>query len=66
MSHSAGMVAKEGSYQDGEGTWTEAGVDDDLAEVNSKNFFRKLLVVGSEERMWEPSLRMHLILGRPE
>jgi hypothetical protein len=29
----AGMVARVGSFQGGEGTWAEAGVCEDLAEV---------------------------------
>ena len=48
-----GTVAGEGSFQGGEGTRVEAGVGDDLAEIDSgESFFRKLCVVGSQERMW--------------
>ena len=46
-----GTVAGEGSFQGGEGKRTEAGVVEDLAEVGSGKFFRKLWVVGSKQRM---------------
>ena len=60
----AGKVVGEGSFQGGEGTRAVAGGREDLAkvgysaEVDSGSFFRKLCVVGSEERMWKPSLKM--------
>jgi len=47
----------------------DAGVGEDRAEdgwsgeVHSGEFFRKLWMVGSEERMWKPSLRMCLRFG---
>ena len=49
----AGMVEREESLQDGEGTRAEVGVGEDLAEVGwSVGFlFRKLWLVGSEKRM---------------
>ena len=46
-------------------TWAEVGVGENLAEVDSGWYFRKLWMIGSEERMWKPSLRRHLSLGWP-
>ena len=53
-----GMVTTERAFQGGEGVWVEAGVGEDwveagwFMEVDSGGFFfRKLWVVGSEERM---------------
>ena len=48
----------------------DAGVGEDRAEegwsgeVHSGEFFRKLRVAGSEERMWKPSQRICLSFGR--
>ena len=60
----AGMVAREGSTCSGVGIRAE-----DLAEVgwfaDVDGIFRKLRVVGSEERMWKPSRRIHLSFGKP-
>jgi hypothetical protein len=66
----AGAVAGEGSFQGGKGTRAEADVGEDLAyvgwsvEVDSGGVLRKLCVVGSA-RMWKPSLRTLLNLGKP-
>ena len=38
---------------------------EDLAEVDSGGYLRKLRVVGSEERMRKPSRRIRLSFGRP-
>ena len=60
----AGTVAGEGSTGGGRGTRAE-----DLVEVGRfvevDSIFRKLRVVGSEERMWKPSRRIRLSFGRP-
>ena len=48
--------AGEGSYQGGDGTLVEVGVGEDLEEIGGLSkltvgFFRKLWVVGAEEKM---------------
>ena len=45
---SAGTVAREGSFQEGKRTRVEVGWS---TEVEGGKFFRKLCIVGSEERM---------------
>ena len=44
------IVARDGSFQDGEGARTGVGGGEDLAEVDNGSFF-KLWLVESEERM---------------
>ena len=62
----AGTVAGEGSMGGGGGTRAEDLAEvGRFAEVDGGDVFRKLRVMGSEERMWKPSRRIHLSFGRP-
>ena len=64
--HAVGTVVRERSTGSGGGTRAEdlAKVGR-FAEVDDGGIFRKLRVMGSEERVWKPSRRIRLSFGRP-
>ena len=56
-------VAKKGSFWSGKRTRMEVSIDV-LAEVVVRGFLRKLWVLGSEERLRKPFLRIHFSFGK--
>ena len=62
----AGTVAWDGSTCSTGGTRVEDLAEVGwFAEVDGGGIFRKFRVTGSEVRMWKPSRRIRLNLGRP-